>query len=145
MPHVTTKISPSGPILDLMLGVSVSKADTLKEAGQPVPPLIAIRALVDTGASGTCIDPSHFIPLGLSPTGTTLMTTPSTGSTPHTCNTYDVSLIIRHPTLSMRWGIVGVSESKPINQGFDALLGRDILSQCILWYDGATGIFTLGF
>jgi hypothetical protein len=32
-----------------------------------------------------------------------------------------------------------------LQQGFHALVGRDILAQCLLEYNGATGLFTLAY
>ncbi len=30
-------------------------------------------------------------------------------------------------------------------QGFHALIGRDVLSHCLLTYDGASGLFSLAY
>ncbi len=48
-----------------------------------IPNPVAVKGLVDTGASCTVIDPTVVQRLGLTPTGSTMILTPSTGSTPH--------------------------------------------------------------
>ena len=41
---------------------------------------------------------------------------------------------------------IAVLESKLLNaQGFHVLLGRDILSGCLLTYDGLNGLFSLAY
>ena len=73
------------------------------------------------------------------------MLTPSTGTQPHYTNVYDVSLILVHPALQLTMGNVAVAESELMVQGIQALIGRDVLKNCLLVYDGALGVFTLGF
>jgi hypothetical protein len=88
-----------------------------------------------------------FNALGLQPTGVVPMLTPSTGLTPKNAETYDVGIMIPNgqeypliiPTLA-----VSASELYA-SQGFHALIGRDILSQCILIYNGKVPIFTLSY
>lgn len=41
--------------------------------------------------------------------------------------------------------IVPVVEAHLSFQGIQALLGRDILSNCLFLYDGQSGVFTLAF
>src|SRR6266478_6074661 len=94
MPHFTLQIGPQGPMLDALVGVSQARRTALAAVGQPVPNPIRLRALVDTGASGTSVDPSITSALNLTPTGRVQVVTPSTGSTPHEADQYDVALII---------------------------------------------------
>lgn len=107
-----------------------------------------LRALIDTGASCTCVDPAKIAPLGLTPTGNIPILTPSTGSTPHFANQYDVALVIGGPTASSAPHVVdtvAITESHLAIQGIDALIGRDILKDCLLTYNGSTGLYTLAF
>jgi hypothetical protein len=145
MPTVSLQVAPGGPLIDIMVGVSQSRAQTLQAAGQPVPNAVPVRGLVDTGASCTCIDPSVFQTLGLTPRGVTQMLTPSTGQQFHQAPTYDVSLILTHPAISLTFPNVSVAESHLSIQGIQALIGRDILNSCLLVYDGQRGIFILAF
>jgi len=149
MPHFTLPITPAGPVMALYIGVSQAKRGVLTAAGLSIPPPILIKGLVDTGASGTCVDPAHIQQLGLTPTGTVPVLTPSTGATPHSANQYDVSIFIpgatqNHPVFSLQ--NVAVLESHlTAGQGIDALIGRDILAHCLLNYDGASGLFTIAY
>src|ERR1035438_4967701 len=136
-----------GPILIGFIGVSQARRTALAAAAQPIPSFIPIRGLIDTGASGTCIDPSVLTTLGLTPTGSVTVNTPSTGSSPHTADQYDVSLMIpsgttTQPALVVQNLAVMCAELLAA-QGFHALVGRDILSRCLFAYNGTANLFTL--
>lgn len=114
-----------------------------------MPSPIPVVGLIDTGASGTCLDPAIIKQLQLTPTGVVEVNTPSTGETPHEAQQFDVSLVIpgattQAPPLSI--GTLAVLESRLFDQqGFHALIGRDILSLCVMVYNGDGGFFTLAF
>jgi predicted aspartyl protease len=131
----------------MIVGVSAARAQALTAAQQPIPQAQNIRALVDTGASGTCIDPMVFQALGLQPTGTTPMITASTGQTPVDAETYDVSITVPNgPNQPLVIPNMAVSASQLfMAQGFHALLGRDILQRCVLTYNGSMQFFTLAY
>lgn len=133
MPHLTLQISANGPVVDVLVGVSKPRSDALAAAGQPVPAQVQIRALVDTGASCTCLDLQTLQALQLQPRGTATVHTPSTNATtPHTANQYDVQLTLLHPKLNMTFQALPVIEAQLSHQGHQALIGRDILANCLL-------------
>jgi hypothetical protein len=70
VPHFTLSLGPNGPVLNAIVAVSQERNAALVAAGQPAPKPQPIRALVDTGASATCVDPSVLAALSLTPTGT---------------------------------------------------------------------------
>jgi hypothetical protein len=149
VPHFTLQVSSNGPILQAFVAVSQARSDALAAAGRQLPDPVSIRALVDTGASCTCVDPSVLITrLGLTPTGSVNVNTPSTGSTPHRADQFDVALIIPAatgaPALVLQT-IPVVSSELLGGQGFHALIGRDILDRCLFVYNGAVKLFTLAF
>lgn len=150
MPYFTLQITvPGGPILNGFIGVSLARRNALVAANQAVPNPAQIRGLIDTGASGTCVDPSVLTILGLSPTGSVTVNTPSTGNQPHVADQYDVSLLIpgalaTHAPLTVPNLPVMCAELLTA-QGFHALIGRDILSRCLFSYNGAMGLFTLAY
>ena len=149
MAHFTLSIGSTGPILNAFVGVSEQRRQALQDAGLPVPPPVNVRALVDTGASCTCVDPSVLIALSLTPTGSVLIHTPSSGATPVIMEQYDASLLIpgadpTHFPLILRT-IPVVSAELLATQGFEVLIGRDILQGCVLVYNGTMGFFTLAF
>ena len=147
MPFFTLQVSPTGLIADAFIGVSAGKAAVLQQAQQPVPAMQRVRALIDTGASGSCIDPMVLTALGLQPTGQIAVHTPTTGATPATCNQYDVGIMIPAPNgLPFQVPTTAVTEHEFFTaQGFHALIGRDILSRCVLIYNGQLGLFTLAY
>lgn len=147
VPHFTLQISSEGPTLTASVGVSQPRAAALKTAGQSIPQLMPIRALVDTGASCTCVDPSILTELNLTPTGIVNLNTPSTGTTPQQAEQFDVALFIPAPNgLPLFIKTMPVVASQLLaSQGFHALLGRDVLSQCLFAYNGEFGVFTLAF
>lgn len=137
---------PGGPTLEFYIGVSVPRANALTAAGKQVVPPILVRGLVDTGASCTSVDPSILTALGIVSTGTVPVHTPSTTSVaPHLANQFDISIILAHAKLSWQFHAVPIIESQLQHQGIQALIGRDILQNCLLTYDGQAGLFALAF
>jgi hypothetical protein len=149
VPHFTLQIGPNGPVVTAVLTVSQARRLALSAAQQPIPPPQQIRALVDTGASCTSVDPSVITALNLQPTGNVSVITPSTGTTPHQANQYDVALLIPGPAPTdppLVFPTVPVIAAQLLQaQGFHALIGRDILNRCLLIYNGSIGFFTLGY
>jgi hypothetical protein len=150
MPHFTLQILPqAGPVLNAVATVSQPRMMALQKEGKPIPQSVQIRGLVDTGASCTCMDPSVLNSLQLTPTGPCKINTPSTGANPHTSFQYDIQLVIpgsspTHPPLVLR-SIPVASAELLVQQGFHALIGRDILRHCVLTYNGSTGLFILAY
>ncbi len=140
MPHITAIIEGHGPVITAYIGLSFHRATAMRSAGKTVPNFLPCNLLIDTGASATCVDISLIRALSLSPTGSSPIHTPSTGSTPHFVNTYDISLII--PGNGNTSGQPKVIEALPImecnfeTQSIDGLLGRDVLSQSRMIYSG---------
>jgi hypothetical protein len=105
--------------------------------------------MVDTGASNTCIDPSVLQGLGLTATGKVSVNTPSTGSQPHEADQYDISLVIpgaaaTHAPLSIG-NLAVICADLLQQQGFHALIGRDILARCIFVYNSQVALFTVAY
>ena len=146
MPSVNLQIISLGPVIDVHIGVSSPRRLAMEHAKLEIPKPVKCRLLIDTGASGTCVDSSIIKQLSLTPSGVVDIHTPSTsaGNT-HSCNQYDTSLIILHPALNRIFQAIPVIESQFSHQGIDGLLGRDILKSCLFIYNGELGIYTLSF
>jgi predicted aspartyl protease len=147
MPHFTRQLTNNAPILLAVLEVAQARAKALADAGQPIPQMQVMQALVDTGASCTCVDPAIIQALGLTPTGSTHIFTPSTGAQGHLTDQYDASLKI-YCTMEqapLEIPVMAIVASDLRVQGIDALIGRDVLKFCLLSYDGQSGFFTLAF
>lgn len=147
MPHFNVQITPLGAIIDAWVGLSQARVQALQTAKQPVPNFVQIRALVDTGASHTGMDPSVMSALGLTPTGTIQVNTPTTGNQPATANTYDVAIVIAGTTQPAHFlRTVAVSECQLLQaQGFHAIIGRDILQSFTMFYNGPGGFLSLSY
>jgi hypothetical protein len=149
VPHLTIALDPiAGPAVPLGVAISQARRDALTKAGREIPPVSSIRALVDTGASCTCIDPAVVAALELPARGTVAVHTPSTGPTPHIADEYEVSLVLpgagtHHVPLTI--DAVPVIAADLAIQGIHAIIGRDVLQDCILIYNGTVGEFTLAF
>ena len=149
MPHLTLARDPTGgPVVPVGVAVRQARREALVAARQDVPPVASIRALVDTGASCTCVDPAVLKTLDLSARGSVSVHTPSTGPVPHQAEEYDVSLIVpgagtHHVPLTI--DAVPVVAADLLVQGIHAIIGRDVLQDCILIYNGTVGEFTLAF
>lgn len=148
MPHFTLNIDIAGPVVNAGVSVSEGRRQALAAANAPIPAQQYVRALVDTGASFTSIDPAILALLCLTPTGTIDIVTPSTGHGTHTPDTYDVDFMIGAGPQDTSLPISNLRIASCdlfLRQGIHALIGRDILGRCILHYNGETGLFSLAF
>jgi predicted aspartyl protease len=127
----------------VLVGVSGPREAALIKEGLPVPQPVNAKFLIDTGASATCVDRSIIAQLGLLPTGTVQAHTSLTGSTPHTASQFDVGIQLPTRTLPGTIRAMPVVAADLSSQGFLGLIGRDVLEQCLLIYDGPDGTFTL--
>lgn len=117
----------------------------MEKAGLPVPSFVQGTFLLDTGASGTCVDPKLVAPLSLHPSGQVAMQTPSTNGVPVYCNQYDVAVYIPHDATGFFIGALPILETSLASQGIDGLIGRDVIDRCTLVYNGSAGLFTLAY
>jgi hypothetical protein len=147
MPHFTLSHGPPGPIIDVFVGVSLPRYNALLKAGQIPPEPKLIKALVDTGASHTAIDPTVIASFDLQSRRIAKTLTPSTGTTPHKCLTYDISIHIPLGSVQSVHALPAweVSCVELKHQGFDMLLGRDILADAILVFNGKISMFSMAF
>lgn len=147
MPHLSLDIEArGGPLIEVFVGISDGAKAQLDAARQPVPALQVARALIDTGASGSVVDPSITSALGLSPVSFMGVHTPSTQGAAVQQPVYDVSIWLYHRPTKHVW-----QRSLPVCcaglkvQGTDMLIGRDVLKECLLVYDGGAGRYALAF
>jgi predicted aspartyl protease len=149
VPHFTLALEQNGPIVNAGVSVSEGRRLALLAQGLAVPGMRTVKALVDTGASFTSVEPQVLQALNLTPTGTIEIVTPSTGNETHTTETYDVDFVIGGANQSdipltipnLRIAACDLF----LRQGIHALIGRDILSRCVLVYNGSLDLFTVCF
>jgi hypothetical protein len=111
---------------------------------------VKITALVDTGASATCLDHSVLQTLALTPTGSVPVITPSTGNLPVIADQYDISLLIPSASTNQVPLVIGTipvvcCADLLLSQGFQALIGRDVLAHCVFIYNGSIDSFTIAY
>lgn len=147
MPHFTLPTVLDGPIVDAVIDVSANRANALRTSGVEAPQKQTVRLLVDTGASGSSLDPSILRALRIQPTGIIQVHTSTTGGRAAMCNQYDVSL--RIPSAA---GAPFAIENLAVSEhdfltahNIHGLLGRDVLRYCIFMYNGQTKQFTLAY
>jgi hypothetical protein len=145
MPFLTFPINQGGVLIDIYVALSSPRIDVLKEAGLTYPPPVKARALIDTGAGISGITPQIASALGLVPSGKLAISSATTGSGFQECNLYDVCLAFSQPSIKVLGVNIPVVELDLSAIGPDALLGRDMLRQCLCIYDGQAGVFTLAF
>jgi len=145
MPHLTLSGSIDGPVIITFISVSRISREIMLAQGKAVPNSVQLRALVDTGATYTCIDSSVVARLNLVRTGTMGVLTPTTGAIPQLLPQYDVDLQFVSPTSQVLPPLedVSVLEAALSAQGIQALIGRDILARCLFVFDGPANSFSL--
>lgn len=148
MPHFTLQISPQGAVVDAAIMVSTARQQALTDAGLTVPSPQIVRALIDTGASISGVDPTTLAALGLTPTGDIEIHTPSTGGVAVRTDTYDVRIAIlagRPEDVHFISDTIQVTATGLFSHGFSVLIGTDILKSCIFQYNGADKLFTIAY
>ncbi|MDR1936683.1 MAG: hypothetical protein LBS49_14105 [Candidatus Accumulibacter sp.] len=148
MPAINLSITRQGPPIRAFVGVSRYREMALKKRDLPAPRWTEGNFLIDTGASGTCIDSGLLEPLNIPPTGVVSVQTPSTGATPRQCDQYDVMLYLPgtdQAREALHFPAAAVLETSLASQGIDGLLGRDVLDNCVFIYNASLRIFTLAY
>lgn len=136
----------AGPIISIEVRIPQQIAQVLTTQGQPVPAPAAGIALIDTGASVTCIHEPilqglNLNPIGIAPTGT------AGGQVQR--NVYPATIVF----LPQGWTadfnrVIGVDLSGQIVQTHPpqpiiALIGRNVLERFVFIYNGPGGFWTL--
>ncbi|OGY22816.1 MAG: hypothetical protein A2172_01635 [Candidatus Woykebacteria bacterium RBG_13_40_15] len=133
-----------GPVVPVEVGVPNSLAQVYSKEGKTIPSPKSGWGLIDTGATRTCVDDGVIRSLGVNPID---RTTINGSNGPHEVNVFPA--LLRFPAIanfqiefSAALG-VNIRAQEVKDQPIIALLGRDILSKCVLIYNGTLGTFTL--
>lgn len=132
-------LAQRGPILQVNLSVNQAVAEQIREAGGELPAPISGIALIDTGASVTCIDDAAATQLRLPVIDVATMTSASHASSQR--NVYPVQIEVVGLSMNINAPRAMGAELRP--QGLVVLIGRDLLRHCHLVYNGTSGTFTL--
>ena len=116
-----------------LISVGVAPANTLTPGMTSASQVVAFPALIDTGASATCVAHSLVVSVGLQPIGMRPVT-----SATHVAPTriYLADLLLSFGSADIVLNALQVVEFNPRNHHFQMLLGRDVLCR---------GVFTMSF
>ncbi len=128
-----------GPCVQVTIGLAQSIANQLLQQGKTLPKPVSGVALIDTGATSTCIDDAAAKQLQLPVVNVVNVASASHASTPQ--NVYPIQIeVVGLPISIEAPNAIGAALTP---QGLLALIGRDVLQHCTLFYNGLTGEITL--
>lgn len=136
------RLRVQGAALQVEISVPQQLAAALQQAQQPIPaPQVGI-AIIDTGASITCVDDAVLQGLGLTASNTVPVATPSATSVDQPV----YACVISFPGTPIGpLPFSTVIGSQLAGLGCIALIGRDVLQFCQLVYNGPEGFWTIAF
>ena len=133
-------ILQSGPVISIEISVPQSLAEEFTRANLPIPRPIVGLALIDTGASSSCVDNSTIESLGIKSIGVVDTMTPAG---PKQQYRYPAHFFFPAARINVDFGSITGADLK--DQPIMALIGRDILSNFIFVYNGTLGMYTIGY
>lgn len=138
MPPPTLLIE-RGPLVQVTVSVPKGVADAMVRQGTPVPAPVTGMALIDTGAMFSGIDDAAAQALGV-PVVDVIQT--------HSASHANTEMYVYPIYFDVVGSPIGMDVSRCAgcalsSQGLLMLLGRDVLSLCLLVYNGTTGAFSL--
>ncbi len=151
MRTLTVPILPEGVLVDVLIGLDAGKVQQLRQAGQPVPGPISATAIIDCGAQVTCLETrllAQMVAGCLAPVRHGFVNVPAAGGVLPTSE-YAVSLTIVPSSSKLREQLVfrrlPIMEIALEKLGYQMLIGRDVLDQCLHVYNGPERSFTLAY
>jgi hypothetical protein len=147
MPHLTFPTQPDGLVLEAMVGLDGRTISALHQAGRTIAAPIRVRALIDTGTDVSVVVRRVLQALGLSPFRST---TTQTAGGPAVVDLYRVSVGIAGPhgaqgPMLLQPDRIVTDLPAVLPGGIEALIGMDVLAECLLVIDGPGKYFTLAF
>jgi predicted aspartyl protease len=132
-----------GPLVEILISPSRTFTDVVRAVDPDAVIASPLRAtaMIDTGASGTVVNPQIIAALGLSPVGSVPIHTPST-TQPLDCDQYHVDVTFPNGVSFANAVVI----CAPLGmQNIECLIGRDILENAVLTYIGYINQFTISF
>jgi hypothetical protein len=147
VPQLILDAQRSGLLVDVHVGPSAARRSALYKQGLLCPPPVFTTLIIDTGADSTMIDESLALALALTPTGQARVLTSQSRGVPEPCNVFDVEIEVINRTGNPSWRIQPLQVlARPLhNLSIGGMLGRDVLSLCVLVSDGPRRTFTLNY
>jgi predicted aspartyl protease len=128
-----------GPVIQVTISLAQASAQTLLQGGKTAPAPVSGLALIDTGASDTCIDNAAAQTMGLPVIDVVTITSATHVNEP--CNVYPISIEVAGvPIVIEAPRVLGANLAA---QGLLLLIGRNVLQSCNFIYNGVAGTITL--
>jgi predicted aspartyl protease len=134
VPSFTLKIPNlvhNGPLVNATIALTTPLFEAMKKKADPIPEPVKVMALIDTGATSSVVAPDVITRLGIFPTGSVKVNTPSCSGV--LCNQYTAAIVLPNNIIIETTNRI---EAPLQGQPIQCLLGRDILSQVVLIYNG---------
>jgi hypothetical protein len=132
MPHTTLTIGPDGPAIDVTVGVGPTIWQGLAGQGNPPPPPLTLRSLIDTGSDLTAIHPKILQQFGGSPVSSARIRRPGQVGY-RIAPLFEIRLSIGGLIPGASWIPMRVAGVAPSTPTVLALIGRDVLEHCTLF------------
>lgn len=142
MAKITRPIEPGGAFITCIVSLTEAEKKRLRDADLPVPARVeGVRALLDTGANSSLVSVAILDKLGLQPISKDVSASGLGGAFETAAYEVRLTLLmdgkggVLYPTLRVAsiGGLIGC----------DIVVGRDVLQNFCLVYDGKGGTFTL--
>ena len=143
MPSFTFQLAnlkADGPIIEVLIAPSRHLVEVMQSNKQTPPQPVKAIAMIDTGASSSVVNQDIIKQLGIEPIAAVKINTPSDSGV--SCFQYQA--VIMFPSKVA----IGTSEliAAPLKgQPVQCLIGRDILKNSVLIYNGYAQTITLSF
>ncbi len=132
-----------GPVFPVEIAIPSALSRFLASQSQSIPSPVAGFALIDTGATRSCVYIHVISSLGVNPISITSLGTAGGRSQHHL---YPAKFNFPAIKFEVEFGSVAgidLSGQGVGNMQIIALIGRDVLSRCLLVYNGPKGSFSL--
>jgi len=138
-PDSAARLATEGPTVPVAIGLTPSVISYLRSHGRPIAMPLAGLALIDTGATVCAVDEALIRSLNVPPSGVTTIATPS-GVAQHA--TFPAALSFPGTTLP-DVSFADVIGAPLRGQGIVAIIGRNVLRNFVLIYNGPGGMVSL--
>ena len=140
-------LAAMGPLIQIQIEVPSALAESLRLTNQPIPNPVDGVALIDTGATITSIHADILTGLGIQPIG---IANVGTAGGPQQQSTYPARFTFPGTNLpgfelSQVIGCNLTGQMAPGQRPIIGLIGRDVLANAVLVYNGSAGMFSLSF
>lgn len=133
-----------GPVIEVEITVPDSLVQLFQTLSMPIPQPVNGLGILDTGAFTTSVNKSILQGFGVQPVGTAPVSTPGTSLI--NMDVYPAKIEFPGTTIVRNFDKALAMEdmSGSFNgKNIIALIGREVLADCVLIYNGKTGIYTL--